>query len=204
MKKEMRTRLAFLATLSDLHHGPVSYDMASLQAVVADLSPDLLCAEITRKMWEGGDLSQAAVEVREALAPVVEATDVVLVPVAPSGDRFADFAPNAGWRRGLVQSIDRALRWGQRQADTPEAINGKLFEAFCHPLCRLTELSWTAGQRKAWDEQNKTIAGNIMQAVRRDVGRRVLVVVQCQRIHKLSTLLQPYREELDMVQFSKL
>jgi hypothetical protein len=199
-----RTRLALLATLSDLHHEPVSYDLTSLRAIVTELAPDLLCAEITRQMWEGGDLSQAAVEVREALALVVEATDVVLVPVAPDAHRFADFAPEAGWRRGLVQVIDRALRWGQLRADTPEAINGRLFEAFCHPLCRLTERSWTAEQRIAWDEQNRIIVDNIMRAARRDAGRRILVAVQCQRIHKLEPLLKEYGEELEIVEFSKL
>ncbi|MGB3716596.1 MAG: hypothetical protein WA996_19425, partial [Candidatus Promineifilaceae bacterium] len=155
---ESRSRLALLATLSDLHREPVNYDLDSLRAILTDLAPDLLCAEITREIWEGDDLSKAAGEVREALVPVVEATDVVLVPVAPNSDRFADFAPEVGWRRGLVQVIDRALRWGQRQANTPEAINGKLFEMFCHPLCRLTEMSWTAEQRRAWDEQNRLIA----------------------------------------------
>jgi len=34
---------------------------------VRRLAPDLLCAEITREMWEGSDLSQAAIEVRESM-----------------------------------------------------------------------------------------------------------------------------------------
>lgn len=199
-----RTRLAMLATLSDLHHEPVSYDLVSLQAIVTELAPDLLCAEITREMWEGGDLSQAAIEVREALAPVVEATDVVLVPVAPNSDRFTDFAPDTGWRRDLVRAIDRALVWGQRQADTPEAINGPLFEMFCHPLCRLTELSWTADRRAAWQEQNQAIADNIIDAVRQDVGGRVLVAVQCQRIHRIEPLLKSYADELELVDYWQL
>lgn len=201
---ESRTRLALLATLSDLHHEPVTYDLDSLRAIVTDLAPDLLCAEITREIWEGGDLSQAAGEVREALVPVVEATDVVLVPVAPNSDRFADFASEVGWRRGLVLAIDRALRWGQRQANTPEAINGKLFETFCHPLCLLTERSWKAERRRAWDEQNRLIANYIIQAIRRDAGRRVLVAVQCQRIHKLEPLLKAHADELEIVDYRNL
>lgn len=201
MNARPRTRLALLATLSDLHYEPISYDLASMRAVIAELAPDLLCAEITREMWEGGDLSHAAVEVREALAPVVAATDVVLVPVAPNSDRFADFAPEAGWRRALVRGIDSALVWGQRQADTPEAINGTLFEMFCHPLCKLTELSWTAERRAAWHAQNRNIADNIIHAVRQDPGSRVLVAVQCQRIHKLEPLLNTYADELDIVDY---
>jgi len=201
---ESRTRLALLATLSDLHHDPVNYDLDRLRAIVTNLAPDLLCAEITREIWEGEDLSQAAVEIREALVPVVEATDVVLIPVAPNSDRFADFAPEFGWRRGLVQAIDRALRWGQRQANTPEAVNGKLFEKYCHPLCLLTERAWTAEQRRAWDEQNKLIADYIFRAIRRDAGRRVLVAVQCQRIHKLGPLLKAHKDELEIVDFRNL
>lgn len=199
-----RTRLALLATLSDLHNEPVSYDLASLQTIVTELAPDLLCAEITREMWEGGELSQAAIEVREALAPVVSVTDVVLVPVAPDNGRFADFAPGSGRRRGMVRTFDRMLQWGQRRANTHEAVNGKWFEAFCHPLCRMTEWSWTADKREAWDEQNKMIVANIMRAVRRDSGRRVLVAVQCQRIHKLEPLLKQYKDELEIVNYWEL
>lgn len=200
------TRLAFLATISDLHRQPVSYDLACLRDLVIRLTPDLLCAEITRKMWEGGDLSQAALEVREALAPAVAATDVVLVPVAPNGNRFADFAPRAGWQRGMVRAFDRILQWGQRRADTPEAINGSWFESFCHSLCLMTEWSWTADKRKAWDEQNEIIAQNIMQVVRRDSGRRILVAVQCQRIHKIEPLLKQFagEDEIEFVDYWEL
>ncbi len=199
-----RTRLALLSTISDLHNEPVGYDLASLAALVAELAPDLLCAEITREMWEGGGLSQAAVEVREALAPVVAATDVVLVPVAPNGNRFADFAPEEGWRQGMAHTFERMLQWGQRKADRPKAINEPLFELFCHSLCVMTEWSWTAEMRAAWEEQNKLIADNIIEAVRRDNGRRVLVAVQCQRIHKLEPLLKQYEDELEIVNYWEL
>jgi hypothetical protein len=204
-KKAIRTtRLALLATLSDLHKEPVSYDLASLQTIVTKTDPDLLCAEITREMWEGSDLSQAAIEVREALTPVVAATDVVLVPIAPDGSRFDDYAPKAGWRRSLVWTFDKVLQWGQRQADTPEAVNGRFFETFCHPLCLVTEWSWTADKRRAWHKQNQIIAGNIMNAVRRDSGRRILVAVQCQRIHKLEPLLKAHADEVEIVDYWNL
>ncbi len=204
MSHSSRTRLALLATLSDLHDESVSYDLASLRSLVTSLDPDLLCAEITRAMWEGGDLSHAAVEVRKALAPVVAATDVVLVPIAPDNNRYVDFAPERGWRRSAVRAIDRLLQWGQRRADTPEAINGRMFEAFCHPLCYLTEQSWTAEQRQAWREQNDQIVENIIEGVRRDNGRRVLVAVQCQRIHELEPLLKAYADELEIVDYWNL
>lgn len=198
------SRLALLGTMSELHLEPVSYDLARLKAIVADLAPDLLCAEITRAMWEGGQLSQAAMEVRDALAPVVAATDVVLVPVAPSPQRFADFAPDAGWRLQMVQVFDGLLRWSQRRANTPEAVNGPLFGAFCHTVCSLTERSWSAAERSAWNEQNEIIAANILQAVQRDPGRRVLVAVQCQRIHKLEPLLEAGADQMKLVNYWEL
>ncbi|NOZ48701.1 MAG: hypothetical protein GXP37_01480 [Chloroflexi bacterium] len=132
------------------------------------------------------------------------ATDVVLVPIAPNNNRFADFAPESGWRRRVVRSIDRMLRWGQRRANTPEAINGSLFSAFCHPLCQLTERSWTAQQRQAWHEHNKLMAETIIEKIRRDNGRRVLVAVQCQRIHELEPLLKAHADELEIVDYWNL
>ncbi|MDT8304929.1 MAG: hypothetical protein RRC07_03240 [Anaerolineae bacterium] len=204
MNDQPETRLALLATLSELHHEPIAYDLQCLRDLLIELAPDLLCAEITREMWEGGDLSTAAVEVRDALAPVVASTDTVLVPVAPSAERFYDFAPDGGWRRSLVRTYERILRWGQYRAGRPEAVNGPLFEAFCHPLCVLTEMTWTAEKRAAWNAQNEQIAENVLHAVRRDPGRRILVAVQCQRIHRIEPLLKAGAEHVRLVTYSEL
>ena len=139
METTPRTRLAILGTLFDLHRELLPYDLAALRQLVVELAPEILCAEITRGTWEAGDLTSAEVEVREALAPVVAVTDTVLVPVAPTEHQFLDFAPRAGWRWSLVRALERLLRWGQRGAGTPEAVNGFLFGAFCHTLCWLIE-----------------------------------------------------------------
>jgi len=198
-----RTRLAILGTLSDLHRQPIAYDLNCLRHLVADLAPDLLCAEITREAWEGGDLSTAAVEVREALAPVVAATDIVLVPVLPTSKQYADFTPATGWHRDLVRTFDWLLQWGQREADSPEAVNGALFGAFCHTLCALTEMLWTPEDRAAWEAQNTALAENIVQAVQQDRGRRVLVTVQCQRKHWLDARLRR-QADVELVHYWEL
>jgi hypothetical protein len=199
-----RTRLAVLGTISDLHREPLAYALACLRSIVTDLAPDLLCAEITREAWENGDLSLVSVEVREALAPVEAATDIVIVPVASTPKQYTDFAPSEQWRRNLVRAFGRLLQWGQRQANQPEAINGLMFGAFCHTVCWLTETMWTAEDRAAWEAQNKEMAENILQAVQRDPGRRVLVAVQCQRLHRLLPLLLTHAEVFEIVNYQVL
>ncbi|MCK6584886.1 MAG: hypothetical protein L6Q49_17465, partial [Anaerolineales bacterium] len=89
MNSSHQTRLAILGTMSELHKQPISYDLDCLKNVVADVSPDLLCAEITTDAWEHEDLSGTSLEVREALAPVIASTDIVLVPISPSLERYA-------------------------------------------------------------------------------------------------------------------
>lgn len=190
MNHSSQTRLAILGTMSDLHSQPIAYDLARLKKIVADIAPDLLCAEITRDDWERDDFSRASLDVREALTPVVAATDIVLIPVAPTPEQYSDFMPDSGWRRRLVRIFDRFLRWGQIQADDVEVVNGLWFGAFCHTVCWLSEIFWTAPDRAAWEKQNEELAGNILRAVKRDGGRRVLVAVQCQRLHRLLPLLR--------------
>ena len=199
-----RSRVGILGTLSEFHLQPIDYDLECLRRLVVDLAPDLLCAEITREVWERGDLSQAALEVREALAPVVALTDTVLVPVAASWERFEDLVPAEGWRRKAVAVFDRALRQAQRAANRPQAVNSALFENICHTVCALTELAWTPRERALWDAQNAVMAENICQAVRNDPGRRVLVAVQCQRVHKLEPLLKRQRKILELVNYWEL
>jgi hypothetical protein len=204
MNTPVRSRLAVLGTLADMHLQPLTYDLDRLRTIVAELAPDLLCAEVTRDAWEKEGLSYVGFEIREALAPLVDSSDIVLVPVASSSKQFADYTPSPGWRRNLVSGLDRILRWGQRKADRPEAINGVTFGSFCHTVCWLTEKMWTAGDRKAWETQNQAMAENILQALRRDPGCRALVTLRCQRQHAVLSLLRAHTDELEIVDYREL
>jgi len=204
MNASPQTRLAILGTMSDLHRQPISYDLNSLQKIITDVAPDLLCAEIPMEDWEQEDFSKAALEVREALAPVIASTDIVLIPVAPTLERYADFTPDSGWRRRFVRTFDQILRWGQIQADDARTVNGPWFGAFCHTVCWVTESLWNAKDRAAWERQNQELAGNIVRAVQRDSGRRVLVAVQCQRLHRLIPLLHAHHDLFKIVGYQNL
>ena len=204
MNTSSQTRLAILGTMSDLHRQPIHYDLDCLQKIVADVSPDLLCAEITKEDWEREDLSMAALEVREALAPVIASTDIVLIPVASTLKQYADFTPDSGWRRRLVRTFDRLLRWGQIQADDAPTVNGPWFGAFCHTICWMTESLWSAKDRVTWEKQNEQLVENIIGAVKRDSGRRVLVTVQCQRLHRLIPLLHTHSDLFKIVGYQNL
>lgn len=204
MKSTFESRLAVLGTMSDLHQQACRYDLASLQKIVADVSPDLLCVEITAEAWESEDFSRASIELREALAPIIASTDIVLIPVAPTPDHYSDFTPNSPWRGSLVRTFDRLLRWGQLQVDDPKSINGPWFGAFCHSVCFLTEMFWSAEDRIRWEKQNRELAENIVRAVRRDRGRRVLVTVQCQRLHRLLPLLHAHEDLFTIVDYQDL
>lgn len=199
MNASPKTRLAILGTMSDLHRQSIRYDLACLQQIVAEVAPDLLCAEITKEAWEQNDFSKLTLEVREALAPIIASMDIVLIPVAPDPKQFVDFAPNSGWSRRIVMILDRLLRWGQIQANDVEAVNGPWFGAFCHTVCWVTELFWSPKDRIAWERQNLELAENIVQAVQRDRGRRVLVTVQCQRLHRLISLLHSHTDLFSIV-----
>ena len=102
MTKTIKTRLALLSTLSEVHTQPIRYNLAALAAIVDQVAPDLLCVELPRYDWESGNLAQAPVEVQRSLLPPAELSEVVIVPVAPDARRFDDFAPASGWRRQLA------------------------------------------------------------------------------------------------------
>lgn len=201
---DVKTRLSILSTVGSLHTEPLRYDLECVRSIVLEVAPDLLCAEITRKAWESKDLSTASLEVREALAPIVRLTETVLIPVLPSQHGFESFTAPPGLQQGLARAYDRLLRWGQRAANGPEGIHGPVFEALCHIVCTLTEMTWSTEDRSTWEAQNQAMAKETLSAIRRDPGRRVLVVAQCQRIHKLEPLLKPHLDVLELVDYREL
>jgi hypothetical protein len=135
---------------------------------------------------------------------LVASTDVVLIPVAPSPEQYTDFAPDSGWRHQLVRTFDRILHWGQIQADDGRTVNGPWFGAFCHTVCWVTESLWNAKDRAAWERQIEELAETIVRAVRRDSGRRMLVAVQCQRLHRLIPLLHAHDDLFKIVAYQNL
>jgi hypothetical protein len=199
-----KTRLAILRTMGSLHAEPLGYDLDSLRAIILHVGPDLLCADITREDWENNTLSNTTLEVREALAPVIKMSDTVLVPVAPTPEQFSDYQAPPGWRHVLSGWFGRLLQWGQRVANRPEAIHGLAFEVFCHTICVLTETTWTSTDRAAYGGRYEALAKNILQAIRRDPGRRVLVVIQCQWHHTLEPVLKRQAEWLEIVGYREL
>jgi hypothetical protein len=201
-KPAPKTRLAFLSTIGNLHTTTLQYDLTCLRTLIAQIAPDLLCAEVSRTAWECNNLVGVSLEVREALIPVVATSDIVLLPVAPEQSTDAMQLPE--WRQALVRTFDRVLQWGQRQANGPEGIHSLTFETFCHSVCALTEMSWTAAERDIWRTQNEALAANILQAVHRDPGRRVLAVVQCQRVHTLEPILKRHQELIELVRYKDL
>lgn len=198
-----KTRLALLSTLADMHTQSIRYNLAALADILAQVSPDLLYVEVSQRDWELGRLDQAPVEVQQSLLPLAELSRTVVVPVAPDARQFNDFAPRTGWRAGLAGWLDQALRWAQREANSPEAIHAWPFAGICHTLCHLNELSWDTEARQAWQAQNQALLANILAAIHHDPGRRVLMAVQCQRIHWLTPRLKKLAD-LELVDYREL
>lgn len=199
-----KTRLAILRTMGSLHAEPLGYDLDCLRGIIWHVGPDLLCADITREDWENNTLSNTTLEVREALAPLIKMSDTVLVPVAPNPELFSDYKAPPGWRHVLSGWFGRLLQWGQRVASRPEAIHGLAFDAFCHTVCALTEMTWTKADQSAYQVRTQALAENILQAVQRDPGTRVLVVIQCQWEHTLEPILKRKADWLEIVDYREL
>ena len=201
-----KSRVAVLGTLAELHHEPIRYDLKALVRLVKDLQPDLLCAEIHRDHWRNGNLAQLPPEYSETLLPLARRTDIVVVPVA--SDQGCELitphsGPVRGGRSALVWWMNWLLRSLQRDAGTPEAINTGFFGYLCDVMCTVT--AWLCGEatRRAWQRANQQLYDNVLQAVRRDPGRRVLVTVDCRRRHQLETRLKAVTE-IELVHFHNL
>ena len=201
-----KSRVAILGTLAELHREPIRYNLNALRRLVKELQPDLLCAEIHPNDWQTGDLSQLPPEYREALVPLSRRTDIIIVPVSNSRERELVAPWGQRWlrlRAWMVRLLNGQLRLMQRLANGPRAINSGFFGLICDGTCSLT--AWVCGPeaRHAWDESNQAILDNIIAAIRRDPGRRVLVTVDCRRRHRLEHSLR-HAPEVELVDYRQL
>jgi hypothetical protein len=189
----VRSRVAVLGTLAELHQEPIKYNLQTLRRLVKDVQPDLLCAEIHPDDWKESDPSRMLPEYREALVPLSRRTDIIIVPVSGSQE-WELIVPKGGRLLGLrtliVRLLNGQLRLMQRLANGPRTINSGLFGWLCDGMCTLT--AWVCGPQaqKAWDKANQATLKNIITTIQRDPGRRVLVTVDCRRRHRLEQALR--------------
>jgi hypothetical protein len=205
-ENEPKTRLALLGTLGHLHTESLHYDLACLRSLVEALEPDLLGVEVEPEAWERGDLRGAPVEVRDGLVPAARRTDTVIVPLAgPSSGELAP--PESGelarLRASLVQGADHLLTGLQRATDGPEGVNSTLFGHVCGFICTMEAAVAGDAGRRAWQATNERILERLLWAVRRDPGRRVLVAVQCRRVHWLEPRLKRV-PDIELVDYRSL
>ncbi len=202
----VRSRVAVLGTLAELHRKPIKYDLRALRRLVRELKPDLLCAEIHPDDWKKDDLNAMLPEYRDALLPLSRRTNIIVVPVS-SWHQPDLFAPSEGrllgLRRWLVRLLTGQLRLMQRLANGPRAINSGLFGWVCDGVCSLT--AWVCGPevQRTWDQANQAMVNNILAAIHRDPGRRVLITVDCRRRHRLERYLRS-RPEVELVHYRAL
>lgn len=198
-----RTRLALLATIGDLHSAMVGYDLARLRSLVEHLEPDLLGVEGDPASWATTERSSLPLEVRGALMPAARRTDTVIVL---RGSSPLELAPPEGvpLRNDLIRLAQRVSRIVERTAGSPEGVNGGLVTHICGMLCTLE--SWAASEngRRAWDETNQRMLLNLVAAIRRDPGLRVVAAVQCPRVHWLAGRLAAYANEIELVSYRAL
>ncbi len=202
-----RTRIALLGTLGELHAEPLRYDLARLRSLVETVHPDLLCVEADPQAWANGDLSGASVEVRESLVPAARHLDTVVVPLgAPSPLELTppEEGGLAALRARMVGTIDALFTRLERAADSPERVSSALFGYACHLLCEVEAAVASDVGRRAWDATNAQLLDRLLWLARRDPGRRILVAVQCRRVHRLEAGLRALRDELLVVPYHEL
>jgi hypothetical protein len=144
-----------LGTLGALHRFAPGYGLKELEALVRATAPDLLCAEISQTDWETGRVVAAPIEYRQCLLPLCQELGIVIVPVG---------TPWRGPPSPLRLAL--ALGAGSRWINSAEADR-------CH---RIWARCWRGS-----DQANHQLVEHILQAVRRDPGRHVLVTVRIER-----------------------
>lgn len=150
-----KTQAAVLGTVGAWHHRAPGYRLRHLEALVRAFSPDLLCAEINRLDWEYGHVGKLPPEYRERLVPLCRELRIVVVPVGN------------GWREPpsplrLALALGAGLRW------VNSATADRWHRAWAR-LCPGSELA------------NRQLVVRVLQALRQDPGRRVLVTVRLER-----------------------
>ena len=150
-----KTPVGVLGTVGTWHRRAPGYDQRHLEALVRGFAPDILCAEINRADWEAVRSAMFPPEYRECLIPLCRELGVIVTPV---GDRWHGLPSPLR----LMLMLGGGSRW----------VNSKTADRWHRIWAQACSSSRQA---------NRELVTHILEAVRRDPGRRVLVTVRVER-----------------------
>ncbi len=182
------TRVAVLGTLTEFTDEPLPYDMQALLQLVQEIHPDLLCLDLSPTEWQERDFGGLPQEYRQALLPLAESSDIVVVPIG-TGDQPGVIQPT-GWRGWLTSLARQALAYLQRTAPDPAAMNSGWRHELANGLYDFT--AWLAGKQVGNYRMAhiQSLARNIIDIARYDPGAQILVVVNLQYCHHIRPMLR--------------
>ena len=204
------TPVAVVGTLVEFRSEPTPYDLAALVDFVRTIGPDLLCLDLTLDQWRRRDFGGLPPEYRDALLPLAQQTDIVVVPIGdderPKGSIGVGLAGPRRWFFDRLRGVVGSLQLG---ADSPVAVDAGPrhwgAELLYHVMDWLqggsalhsgSTLHGALAHREALAERVAEIAG-------RDSGRRILVVVNARYCHYLRRALGQ-RSEVRLVRYAEL
>ncbi|HEX7950026.1 MAG TPA: hypothetical protein VF494_06735 [Candidatus Limnocylindrales bacterium] len=201
-----RSRVALLGTLGHLHGEAARYNFKRLRTLVETLEPDLLAVEVEPDDWESGVPERLPLEVRLALAPASRLTDVVVVPLGaePRLDVANEDGRLGRFRAALIQRAEDLLTSKARAIDDPAGVSRGAYVHLCSGMCNLEAAAAGKDGRVAWARANDRVIERLREVVARNPGSRVLVAVNCRRLHVLTRRLRGLTDEVELVRFEDL
>ncbi len=196
-----RTPVAVLGTLAEFHREPIPYNLKTLVRLVTDLNPDLLCLDITRDQWRRRDFEELPPEYREALLPLADQTDIVVVPIG--GEQPAQEPTAAGWKGRVIAGLRSWLAYLQRTSPGPAAINQGVRHHVADTL--YSTINVLAGRiaQQARKAHTSHLIQQVVEVAHRDPGCRILVVVNVRYCHLIRPALKKY-PEIEVVPYTDL
>ena len=182
------TQIAVLGTLAEFHQDPLPYDLTALVNLVARINPDLLCLDISLAQWQQQDFSNLPAEYSEALLPLAEQTDIVVVPIG--GQEMLPQATAVAWRGLLIRWARKLLVWIQTSATGPDAINQGWRHELGNWLYSLTRKLAGHIVSHAYHAHITQLSQATLHAAQNNPGSRILVVTNIQYCHHIRPQLQ--------------
>jgi hypothetical protein len=201
MSNQERTSIAVLGTLAEFHREPIPFDLAALLRLVARINPDFLCLDMTPQQWREKRFADLPPEYSEALLPLAQRTDMVVVPVGDEQPLAPP--PVTGWRAALLRLLRALLAALQRSSPGPDAINQGVRHAFADGTYFFIDLLEGPGRRRRQHQHVAAIVRRVNELAHRDPGRRVLVVLNVQYCHHVRHELRQL-SGLDVVDYNAL
>lgn len=199
-----QTKVAIIGSLHEYHHKLKGYSFQSIKKLISSKKPDVICIEVKPENYKGKGTKFAPYEYREVLMPFLLKTGAKIEPFDWGNEDWSELMAEqkslskdpktSGLFKAIINPVELLLKHSGSMEIAEldhKFFNSPFMDDWISSAYSLLSEAFPGNKiSKIANERNRNMARLLIAAIRRNPGKKILVLVGIEHKYALKDALQ--------------